>query len=162
MGTRIDRATRSIEFEKRAEAFGLAAEMVDGEDVEQVVEAATRIVDGARAGRPGYIAASCFRFFGHGRMDKSPYRTEEEEAIGRKRDPILRARNALIERGIETGDDLDALDREVAAEMDRTIDFTVAAERPATAAMFRDVFGDGEPEPEPLRTRLDRVLARTS
>ena len=48
----------------------------------------------------------------------------------------------------------------MAGEMDATIDFTVAAERPPTEAMFRDVFGVGEPEPEPLRTRLDRVLAR--
>ena len=161
MGTRIDRATRSIEFEKRAEAFGLAGGMVDGEDVERVLETASRLVDGARVGRPGYMAVSCFRFFGHGRMDKSPYRTEEEEALGRKRDPILWARNALIDRGIETEESLAKLDREIAAEMDATIDFTVAAERPATEAMFRDVFGVGEPEPEPIRTRLDRVLART-
>ena len=160
MGTRIDRATRSVEFEKRAEAFGLAADMVDGEDVEGVLAVADRLIDGARHGRPGFMAVSCFRFFGHGRMDKSPYRTPEEEEIGRKRDPVLRARLALIERGIETADGLDALDATIAGEMNDTIDFTVAAERPPTEAMFRDVFGVGEPEPEPLRTRLDRVLAR--
>ena len=160
MGTRIDRATRSIEFEKRAEAFGLAADMVDGEDVEGVLAVADRLIDGARHGTPGFMAVSCFRFFGHGRMDKSPYRTPEEEAIGRKRDPILRARLALIERGIQTAPVLDALDDAIAAEMNATIDFTVAADRPPDDAMFRDVFGVGEPEPEPLRTRIDRVLAR--
>jgi len=36
MGTRIDRATRSTEFDKRAEAFGLNAKMVNGEDVQEV------------------------------------------------------------------------------------------------------------------------------
>ena len=159
MGTRIDRATRSIEFDRRAEAFGLAAAMVDGEDVEAVRDAARTLADGARAGRPGFMAISCFRFFGHGRMDKSPYRTPDEEAIGRKRDPIARARDALLRSGQSDGETLDALDAEVAREMDATIDLTAAAGQPPARSMFRDVFGPGEPEPEPLARRLDRVLA---
>ena len=160
MGTRIDRATRSTAFDKRAEAFGLNAEMVDGEDVEAVFGAAQSLVDAARAGKPGFMAVSCFRFFGHGRKDKSPYRTAEEEEAGRKRDPILRARGDLIERRIATEADLDALDAEITREMNATIDFTKAAAPPQQASMFRDVFAVGEPEPEPLRTRIDRVLAR--
>ena len=159
MGTRIDRATRSLEFDRRAEAFGLAAKMVDGEDVEAVLAVAGELADGARAGKPGFLAVSCFRFYGHGRMDKSPYRTADEEEVGRKRDPVARARDALVERSLADAASLAALDDEIAREMDATIDFTAAAANPAPDSMFRDVFGPGEPEPEPLRTRLDRVLA---
>ena len=159
MGTRIDRATRSIEFDRRAEAFGLAADMVDGEDVEAVFHATQALADGARAGRPGFMAISCFRFFGHGRMDKSPYRTADEEAVGRRRDPIARARDALLTRGLLDAHALDALDAEVAREMDATIDFTAEASAPPDASMFRDVYGPDQPEPEPLRQRLDRILA---
>ncbi len=159
MGTRIDLATRSVEFDRRAQAFGLAAEMVDGEDVETVFHTAQALADGARAGRPGFMAVSCFRFFGHGRMDKSPYRTADEEALGRKRDPIVRARAALLERGQFDEAALDRLDAEVAGEMDATIDFTAAAPEPASSSMFRDVYGPHEPEPEPLAQRLDRILA---
>ncbi len=160
MGTRIDRATRSVEFDRRAEAFGLKAEMVDGEDVEAVFHTAQGLADGARVGKPGFMAISCFRFFGHGRMDKSPYRTADEEEVGRKRDPILRARDALVDRGHMSATALDSLDDEVAREMDATIDFTAAAAAPPLPSMFRDVYGAGEPEPEPLQTRLDRILAR--
>ncbi len=161
MGTRIDRATRSVEFERRAHAFGLDAAMVDGEDVEGVVETARGLVDGARRGKPGYMAISCFRFYGHGRMDKSPYRTAEEEEIGRKRDPVLRARGTLVEREEASAPELDGLDAAITAEMDAAIDFTVAAAAPAQDAMFRDVYGPEEARPEPIRTRLDRVLARS-
>ncbi len=160
MGTRIDRATRNTAFEKRAEAFGLEAAMVDGEDVEDVFATAQGLMDKARAGRPGFMAVSCFRFFGHGRKDKSPYRTPEEEETGRRRDPIARTRAALLDRGLASETALETLDADVAREMSATIDFTSAAEAPAQAAMFRDVFGAGEPEPEPLRTRIDRILAR--
>lgn len=160
MGTRIDRATRNIAFDQRAAAFGLEAAMVDGEDVEDVFATAQEMLDKARAGRPGYMAVSCFRFFGHGRKDKSPYRSAEEEESGRRRDPIAHARARLIERGLAAAAELDRLDAEVVREMQATIDFTLAAEPPAAAAMFRDVYADGEPEPEPLQARIERVLAR--
>ncbi len=160
MGTRIDRATRNIAFEKRAEAFGLQAEMVDGEDVEDVFATAQGLMDKARGGQPGFMAVSCFRFFGHGRKDKSPYRTLEEEEIGRKRDPVARARAGISGRGLMSELDLEAMDAEIAREMDATIDFATAADPPPAEAMFRDVFAAGQPEPEPVRTRLDRVLAR--
>ncbi len=160
MGTRIDRATRNIAFEKRAEAFGLNAEMVDGEDVEAVFHAAQALVDAARAGKPGFMTVSCFRFFGHGRKDKSPYRTAEEEETGRKRDPIARSRATLLGRKLATEADLDGIDAAVTQEMNATIAFTRDAAPPPQASMFRDVFAIGEPEPEPLRTRIDRVLAR--
>jgi acetoin:2,6-dichlorophenolindophenol oxidoreductase subunit alpha len=159
MGTRIDRATRNVAFDKRAEAFGLEAAMVDGEDVEEVFAAAQQLMDKARAGRPGYMAISCFRFFGHGRKDKSPYRAPEEEELGRKRDPIARARRAILDRGLASQAKLDQLDAEIAKEMSATIDFAIAAEPPPKDAMFRDVYGVGEPEPEPLRARIDRILA---
>ncbi len=159
MGTRIDLATRSVEFDRRAEAFGLVAKMVDGEDVEAVFHTAQALADEARAGRPGFMAVSCFRFFGHGRMDKSPYRTAAEEEAGRKRDPVARARDTLVERGLASAAALDALDAEVVQEMNATIDFAAAAEAPPHASMFRDVYGPGEPEPEPLQQRLDRILA---
>ncbi len=157
MGTRIDRATRSTAFDERARAFGLAAAMVDGEDVTAVAEAARDLADGARAGRPGFLAVSCFRFYGHGRMDKSPYRSADEESAGRLRDPVLRARTDLASRGAP---DLDALDAEILSEMQSAVDFAVAAAGPAAGSMFQDVYGAGEPEPEPLRARLDRMLAR--
>ncbi|MDR5848669.1 thiamine pyrophosphate-dependent enzyme [Caballeronia sp. LZ003] len=161
MGTRIDKATRSTAFDKRAEAFGLRTGMVDGEDVEAVLDVAEDLVSGARAGKPGFMAISCFRFFGHGRMDKSPYRTPDEEEVGRKRDPIVRARGTLIERHAVTAAEIDALDAEISREMSDAIDFTANSAAPALDTMFEDVYGVGEPQPESVRSRLERVLARS-
>jgi TPP-dependent pyruvate/acetoin dehydrogenase alpha subunit len=159
MGTRIDQATKATALHERAAAFGLNAETVDGLDVLDVIDAATRIVDSARAGMPGFLAVDCFRFFGHGRKDKSPYRSEEEEAEGRAKDPVLYARNLLLDQGVSEAD-LDALDDAVSAEMDATIEFTKASDEPDLSSMFRDVFAPDQPEPEPVQARIDRVLAR--
>ena len=159
MGTRIDQATKATALHERAAAFGLRAETVDGVDVLAVRAAAERIVGAAREGRPGFLAIDCYRFFGHARKDKSPYRTEEEEAEGRRRDPVSRARDELLAEGVAE-EELDTLDREVATEMDAAIDYAIASAEPQLDSMFRDVFAPDQPEPEPVRTRIDRVLAR--
>ena len=80
MGTRIDRAAANTNLHERAIAFGLNGVTVDGGDVEEVHEASERIFTAARNGKPGFIAMTCYRFFGHARLDKSPYRDEAEEA----------------------------------------------------------------------------------
>lgn len=160
MGTRIDQATRNSAFDQRAKAFGLNGTVVDGLDVEEVESAARWLVDEARAGKPGFLSVECYRFFGHARMDKSPYRQEDEETQGRKKDPVRFARDRLLSVGLETEAVLDEMDQAIAAEMDATIDFAVASKAPPLSSMFRDVYAVGEPEPEPVSVRIDRVLAR--
>ncbi|MFK7763005.1 MAG: thiamine pyrophosphate-dependent dehydrogenase E1 component subunit alpha [Roseobacter sp.] len=160
MGTRIDQATANPNLHERAAAFGLAARTVDGLDVEEVVDAASDLLEGARAGTPAFLAVDCYRFYGHARKDKSPYRDAAEETEGRNKDPVQSARDKLVAHGLLTEAEVDALDAKVAAEMDASIDFAVAGEEPQMASMFRDVYDPSQPEPEPVRARLDRVLAR--
>ncbi len=158
MGTRIDQATRSTDFAARARAFGLEGAMVDGDDVGDVHRVAGDLLEKARDSKPGFLSVSCYRFFGHARMDKSPYRTSDEEEAGRKRDPVARGRQILIDAGMAE-DRLDALDQDVATEMDAAIDFAVAASAPDNDALFEHVFDAGSPRPEPQANRLDRIFA---
>lgn len=160
MGTRIDQATANPRLHERAQAFGLAAETVDGLDVSRVSDAAERLIAGVRQGRPAFLAIECYRFYGHARKDKSPYRDQAEEEEGRRKDPVAFARAALIGQGISTEEELVRLDDAIGAEMDATIDFTIASHEPPLSSMFRDVYAPEEPEPEPVRSRIGRVLAR--
>lgn len=153
MGTRVDRSAGRQDFPARAEAFGLQAGRADGANVENVHDTARTIVEGARNRQPGFLEIDAYRFYGHARMDKSPYRAPDEEEEGRSRDPLATARVAL-------GDDvtLDAIDDEVTVEMDTAMAGAVAATPPATATMFEDVYDPATPAPEPQRERLLRVL----
>jgi acetoin:2,6-dichlorophenolindophenol oxidoreductase subunit alpha len=92
-------------------------------------------------------------------MDKSPYRTPEEEAEGRKRDPIERAISRLREKeGVKPGE-LEAIDAAIAQEMDEAVEFAINAPPPRLTDLFHDVYDDHQPAPEPLRKRLERILA---
>ncbi len=160
MGTRIDRATKTTDLHVRAEAFGLQGRSVDGLDVTDVHSAAADLMDDARAGKPGFLAVSCYRFYGHARKDKSPYRTDEEEEAGRKRDSVAYTREQLANSTVGA-DALDILDRSIDEEMDASIDFAINSGAPELTSMFNDVYGPSEPPPESVRTRIERVLARS-
>jgi len=92
-------------------------------------------------------------------MDKSPYRTPEEEAEGRKQDPIQRAITRLQEREGVTPSELEPIDAAIAQEMDEAAEFAINGPPPPVSDLFRDVYDDREPGPEPLRKRLERILA---
>jgi acetoin:2,6-dichlorophenolindophenol oxidoreductase subunit alpha len=159
MGTRVDRSAGRKAFDERARAFGLNAEIVDGGDAEAAFEGAERIITAARNGKPGFIEIDAFRFFGHARMDKSPYRGEAEESEGRKRDPIAKARMTLVDRKTAGAADLDSIDAAAAKEMDEAVDSAISAAPPPVASMFDHVFADGEPKPKPLRAHLAEILS---
>jgi pyruvate dehydrogenase E1 component alpha subunit len=161
MGTRIDNATAAPDIHKRADPFGLKGASVDGTDVEAVAEIAGEMISDARAGKPGLLVVDCYRFYGHARMDKSPYRDDAEETQGRLRDPVIKARQTLISRG-EMGDtSLDEMDQHIAAEMDATIDFAADAREPQLDSIFDDVYDPSAPPPESVRDRLARILGQT-
>ncbi|MDT8857545.1 thiamine pyrophosphate-dependent dehydrogenase E1 component subunit alpha [Paracoccaceae bacterium Fryx2] len=159
MGTRVDRAAGRLAFGARAKAFGLQAAIADGRDVEAVSDAAQGLLAAARAGQPGFLEIDAYRFYGHARMDKSPYRTAEEEAAGRLRDPVLTARARLAAEGQADAADLDRIDAEAAAEMDAALEAAVQAAPPPDASMFEDVFAPGTPAPRPQRDRLCAILS---
>jgi pyruvate dehydrogenase E1 component alpha subunit len=76
----------------RAEAFGIPAEEVDGQDVLAMRAAAERAVVRARSGDgPSFLLAATYRYHGHhvGDIDRAYYRKKEEEELWvTERDPI--------------------------------------------------------------------------
>lgn len=158
MGTRVDRSAGHRDFPGRAEAFGLNAMRADGADVEAVHDAARFLAGSAREGRPGFLEIDAYRFYGHARMDKSPYRTPEEEAEGRARDPVANARARMAAEGLANTAELDAIDTDAGSEMDLALAHAIAAPPPALATMFQDVYAPGTQAPRPQAARLMHVL----
>jgi acetoin:2,6-dichlorophenolindophenol oxidoreductase subunit alpha len=105
--------------------------VVDGNDVWAVREAAAAALAGVRGGDgPAFVEALTYRFVGHSRSDPGKYRPEGELDRWRERDPLVVARTRLTEDGVPP-EELDALEADVAAELD-------AVEEGALAASFPD------------------------
>ena len=127
MGTALRYTQASQDIAAKGAAYNMAAAAVDGMDV-QAVEAATRgAVDRIRAGAgPFLLECRTYRFRPHSMFDSELYRTRDEVAQWRERDPIELLAGRMTEAGLldETG--RAALEREVAAEVEAAVAFAEA------------------------------------
>jgi pyruvate dehydrogenase E1 component alpha subunit len=100
MGTDIRRVSAVTEIYKRAEAYAMPAEQVDGMDVNAMFEATARIAQRVRSGDgPAFLEAICYRFRGHSMSDPEFYRHKDEIEHWRRLDPIARLKNQMLTDG---------------------------------------------------------------
>ena len=99
-------------IDERAAAYGIAHEMVDGNDVLAVYDAARRGVDRARAGEgPTLIGVDTMRMKGHAEHDDMRYVSKALLDAWATRDPIAAYRRRLLEMGVATDSDLVEVER---------------------------------------------------
>jgi TPP-dependent pyruvate/acetoin dehydrogenase alpha subunit len=133
MSTPVREAFGEPEVWRRAAAYGMPGERVDGQDYFAVREAVTRAAERARAGEgPTLIEAMTYRLCGHSKSDACEYRSDQEEAEWEARDAIKLMRERLLARGVLTED----LGGEIRARVEQTIEEAVA-------------FARSSPEPDP-------------
>jgi pyruvate dehydrogenase E1 component alpha subunit len=100
MGTDVRRVSAIIEIYKRAEAYGIESEQVDGMDAEAMNEAVSRMTERIRAGEgPKFLEAICYRFRGHSMSDPEFYREKDEVKYWRALDPIEQLHRRMVADG---------------------------------------------------------------
>ncbi|MBS1150413.1 MAG: pyruvate dehydrogenase (acetyl-transferring) component subunit alpha [Myxococcaceae bacterium] len=121
MGTALERAQSETNLSKKAAAYRIHSEQVDGMDVFAVAEAVTRAVAAVRAAEgPWFLELLTYRFRAHSMFDPELYRSKAEVQEWLKRDPIP----ALI---AAYGLDPAPFEAEVKAEVDDAVAFADAS-----------------------------------
>jgi pyruvate dehydrogenase E1 component alpha subunit len=124
MGTPLARSESETDLTLKAASYEIPAWAVDGMDVEAVERAVGRQVEMVRAGAgPAFLEARTYRFRAHSMYDPDLYRTKEEIARWRERDPIDLLTRRLRDAGALDDAALEALEHEIAAELDDAVDF---------------------------------------
>ena len=141
-GTAVFYACGTDDLAARVAAFGMPAVAVDGTDFFAVHDAVGEAVALARSGGgPSTVETRCPRFTGHFVGDPQHYRAKGEvDALRRDADPLSLIRQRLIGAGLFDADQFDALDRDVAAEVDEAVAFARAAPIPDEADLLADVY----------------------
>src|SRR4051812_22176844 len=133
MGTSVEKGSAVPELYKKACAFNMNAERVDGNDLLAVRDATLRAVDLARTEKlPSVLEAVSFRQRGHSVVDPDRYRARELVEKGRSLDPIPAFGRALLEADLLDENGL----KRIEAQVDRMVEKSVA-------------FADESPEPQP-------------
>jgi len=114
MGTDQSRVSAVTDIYKRAQAYGIHSEQVDGMKVVAVHDAVARLAKRARDGEgPVFLEARCFRFRGHSMSDAELYRSKEEVERWRPLDPITQLQQTLLAEGAIDAARIAALEAEV-------------------------------------------------
>ncbi|OQA45343.1 MAG: Acetoin:2,6-dichlorophenolindophenol oxidoreductase subunit alpha [Chloroflexi bacterium ADurb.Bin325] len=122
--TPIRDMVRTDSLADRAGAFGMATAVVDGYDPLAVYDTTLAAVERARAGGgPTFIEAMTYRLVGHMVGDSEPYRTKEEVAEWRARDPIVMFPRRLVAEFGVSEQQIGAIDAAVAAEIEEIARF---------------------------------------
>lgn len=130
----------------RAAGYGMPGVMVDGMDVTAVYEATVAAVERARAdGGPSLIEAKTYRYYNHHGVQNLglKYRTDDEVARWKLRDPILMLEEQMIKTGTGTRERLDGVWDEVRADIETAIAFAEESPLPEADQLLVDVYTGG-------------------
>ncbi|WP_334067086.1 thiamine pyrophosphate-dependent dehydrogenase E1 component subunit alpha [Nereida ignava] len=130
----------------RAEAFGIEAHQVDGQDVLAVNELTQKLVARARKGEgPFFMELMTYRYHGHhvGDINREYYRSKEEEKEWKEnRDPIIKFRGWLVEQGIASEDEIESINAEIKKDAEDAVTYAEAAPYPDETEVDMHVFTD--------------------
>jgi len=128
----------------RAEAFGIMAMEVDGQNVREVHEAAQMLVERARKGEgPAFLLCNTYRYHGHhvGDIAREYYRPKEEELKWKTdRDPLKMLSSWLIENQMADAGIIEQIEGQVSGEVQSAVEYALNAPFPAPEEVTKHVY----------------------
>jgi 2-oxoisovalerate dehydrogenase E1 component len=136
-----EKASKLPDVATRASAYGIQGEVVDGMDALEVRSVVSKAVEKARSGGgPTLIEAKTYRYFGHSHSDPRVYRTKEEEAAWKARDPINVLKEDLSAVHMITEDEFEAMEKQVEVKLDNAMVYSDSSAEPLPAEVDTDVY----------------------
>jgi pyruvate dehydrogenase E1 component alpha subunit len=141
MGTALRRHSAVTDLQRKGESLGVPGMRCDGMDVMDTHRVLCEAVERVREERrPLLVEAVTYRFRGHSMADPEQYRSKEEVAHWRERDPIPAFAEQLIAEGIIDEAEREGMDAEAIARVDAAVEFADASPFPAPESLYDDVY----------------------
>jgi pyruvate dehydrogenase E1 component alpha subunit len=143
MGTSVKRTSNVTGLDQLGSAYQMPSESVDGMSVIDVHHAVARAAERARKGDgPTLLEFKTYRYKGHSMSDPAKYRTKEEVAEYKAKDPIEMVRMAILENKIATENELTIIDQKVKEEVSMSVKFAEESSYPPAGNAYTDVYTD--------------------
>ncbi len=139
--THIDNHSAVTEIYKRAHAYNLESQRLDGNDVKQVYEGIRKVIEKMRKdGRPRLVELMTYRWHGHMEGDPELYRTDDEKASYKKGDPISLLKNEMLKSGEIEEDEIGQIEKEAEEEVNEAVDFAESSDLPKPRTLLTNVY----------------------
>ncbi len=143
MGTSVQRTSNVTELYRLGDGYDMPSEPVDAMSCEEVHMAVARAAERARNGEgPTLLELRTYRYKGHSMSDPAKYRTKEEVAEYKGRDPIEQVRRTILEQKFATEKELDAIDKKIKEQVAECVKFAEESKFPDPEEAFRDVYAE--------------------
>jgi len=127
----------------RAAGYGIASEIVEGNDVEKVYRATKAAADRARAGDgPTLIECKTMRMKGHAIHDGAEYVPQKLLETWRKKDPVINFEKKLLKAGVTDQVELDEIKHRCQVEIADAVEFAEASPWPDPATVEDGVYAE--------------------
>lgn len=141
---------------QRAEAYDMEWDIVNGEDLYEV-RAKTQIAmeRAKKESKPTVLEIDTYRYYGHSVADANAkkYRTPEEiNQYRAHHDPLRLWRRRLIEEGVLTDEQADAIDKEAKKAANASAVFAEQSPAPTVEEIFDDVYWETDHNTEAANT----------
>jgi len=145
MGTAVNRASAVTEIWKKACAYDMTSERVDGMDVLAVRRITDQLVAQAREEHePSLLECVTYRYRGHSMSDPDTYRGKDEIKEWQTRDPILSLGEHMKKQKMLTNEEIERIDEEITAQVEDAVKFAEESPEPDPKDLYRDVYaGEG-------------------
>jgi pyruvate dehydrogenase E1 component alpha subunit len=141
MGTSLERHSAVTDLQRKGESLGVPGTRCDGMDVADTHAVISEAVERVREDRrPVLVEAVTYRFRGHSMADPEEYRSKEEVARWRERDPLPMFGATLEGEGILEAHDREQIDREAIAQVDKAVELADGSPFPAAESLYEDVY----------------------
>ena len=141
MGTALGRHSAVTDLQRKGESLGVPGMRCDGMDVLDTHAVLAEAVRRVREDRqPVLVEAVTYRFRGHSMADPEQYRTKEEVARWRERDPLPVFGELLVREGVIDEAERERIDERAIARVDAAVEFADASPFPAPESLYNDVY----------------------
>ena len=141
MGTPLNKTHANTNLVIRGEPFGIPGEVVDGMDILDVIEKATRAAEHARSGKgPYFLEVKTYRYRGHSMSDPQKYRTKDEvENIRQNKDPIEHFATYALSNKLLTEEIMKEIGNKVKIEVRESEEFALDSKEPDLSETYTDI-----------------------
>jgi pyruvate dehydrogenase E1 component alpha subunit len=145
MGTSLRRHSAVTDLQRKGESLGVPGVRCDGMDVAETHEVLCQAVERVREERcPLLVEAVTYRFRGHSMADPEQYRSKEEVAAWRERDPIAAFASRLTAEGVLSEQEVKDIDEQAIATVDAAVEFADASPFPPPESLYDDIYVLGD------------------
>jgi pyruvate dehydrogenase E1 component alpha subunit len=141
MGTSLQRHSAVTDLQRKGESLGVHGMRCDGMDVLDTYSVLSEAVARVREERrPLLVEAVTYRFRGHSMADPEQYRSKEEVAQWRARDPLILFGDLLIAEGVIDEAERAEIDARAIERVDAAVAFAEDSPFPAPESLYDDVY----------------------